>query len=79
MGIDETIQDDQVDEEERTRKRPEGAPVLDRQAEGQQEVEKRRSRGARKACKGRVYQQVKALVSCVQPCKGQAELQGEVF
>lgn len=36
MGIDETIQDDQVDEEERTRKRPEGAPVLDRQAEGQE-------------------------------------------
>ena len=35
MGIDETFQNDQADEEERTRNKPKWTPVLNRQAEGQ--------------------------------------------
>lgn len=64
------FQNEQIDENERTRNRLEWAPVLDRQAEGQ--VEKRRSR---KEPKGREYQQMKASITCVQLCKGQAEHQ----
>lgn len=78
LGTYETFQKEQIDGEERTGNRPQWAPVLDGQAEGEGYVEKRRSREAKKAFKGKGYRQGKAMIMVYSSAKGRLNFKNRI-